>query len=159
MSIRYPSAAFIARDSSMTTHSPKVDFYVTQYAQENQAYHFIVGLLEGIYLQQAIFIYTESLANSKKIDDFLWAFSDSSFLAHEIVEEVETPTAPIVISHHLLPNKTQVLINLNTVAPSFYLQFDRIIEVIYADETIKINGRHKYRQYQKDNCVIETHHY
>lgn len=136
---------------------PRIDFHILDQDEDNY-YLYMARLVEKIYKQNhTVFIYTRSELQSKKIDELLWTFQDTSFLPHHI-EAPESPEAPILINHKQPSYSPDVVINLSLDVPSFYKQSSRTIELVYADEDHKKNSREKYRQYQKEDCHIQTFH-
>lgn len=139
------------------TKMPRVDFHVLNQDKE-QWLNYLARLVEKIYLlNKQIFIFTESLIESNEIDDILWTFRPDSFLPHHIFDQEKYP-APILISHVTIPLHKEILINIRATVPEFYTEYNRIIEVIYADQTIKQQGREKYKQYQNLGCQLHTFH-
>jgi DNA polymerase III subunit chi len=133
----------------------RVDFHVLKQGKE-VCYHYLARLVEKAYLlNNTVFIYTASAADSEQVEDILWVFRDTSFLPHGILEKDEYP-APIQISHSKVPDNKDILLNLTPFVPDFYSHFMRIIELIYSESTIKEQGREKYRKYQQLGCQLHT---
>jgi DNA polymerase-3 subunit chi len=86
-----------------------------------------------------------------ELDERLWTFSEQDFLPHVAVEDPLAAHTPILLTtndamdapHH------QILINLSDAPPSHFARFERMFEVIAADEADKSAGRERYRYYRQ----------
>jgi DNA polymerase-3 subunit chi len=85
------------------------------------------------------------------LDEMLWTFSEQDFLPHVKLEDPLAAQTPILLTtndkmeapHH------EILINLSDAPPGHFARFERMFEVISADETDKSGGRERYRYYQQ----------
>ena len=119
---------------------------------------FITRLLEKIYqLGQPIQLLFQEPEILKTWDDYLWSYSATSFLPHDLFSE--TPDCPIV----LLTAKDAlaahpILLNLASQIPAaFPSTLERAIEVVSSDpEDLRIS-RERYRGYQALGFEIKTH--
>jgi DNA polymerase-3 subunit chi len=55
------------------------------------------------------------------------------------------------------PRLMNLLINLSPEQPLFFSQFERVAEFINDDDTIKAQGRERYRFYQQRGYELESH--
>lgn len=115
--------------------------------------------------QCRIVLLARDAAQLAELDDALWTFSAADFLPHAVLPEaVEATTAtvattaPVIliaddqtdVPHH------HVLINLSGRTPAHFARFERMFEIISADDSDKIAGRERYRHY-KDRGYALTH--
>lgn len=139
----------------------RVSFYLLNSIDPDERHHFVCRLAEKAYLQgNQVMIYTDSLAQSQAIDKALWTFRADSFVPHQILTtDTSAITAPVLISHQNTapPKLMDVLINLNPVQPLFFSQFERLAEIIDANEETKEQGRIRYRFYQERGYHLDTH--
>jgi len=85
------------------------------------------------------------------LDEQLWTFSEHDFLPHVMLDDPLAARTPILLTtnsemdapHH------QILINLSDAPPGHFARFERMFEVIAADEADKAAGRERYRYYQQ----------
>ena len=141
----------------------QIDFYLLQRYDSYQ--HFICRLLEKAYQQHyRCYLYCQNPAQAQQLDNLLWIYKDISFLPHApyMVDDLITP---IQIAHPEITaptwtDKTQrLLINLNPNTPEFFLQFERIAEVITQwDSTQLEQGRARYRHYVSLNYQLNPPH-
>ncbi len=85
------------------------------------------------------------------LDQALWTFSELDFVPHVLAGDPLAATTPVVLidsdaaelPHH------QVLINLSANTPAHFARFERMFEIISADDADKAAGRERYRFYQQ----------
>lgn len=85
------------------------------------------------------------------LDDALWTFSDLDFLPHVMAGDSLAAQTPVILSNNdgaELPHH-QILINLSSNAPTHFARFERMFEIISADDSDKSAGRERYRFYQQ----------
>lgn len=138
----------------------RVSFYLLNSIEPDERHLFVCRLAEKAYLQgHQVMIHTESLMQSQAIDKALWAFRADSFVPHQLLMTDTTITAPVLISHQNTapPKLMDVLINLNPVQPLFFSQFERLAEIIDANEEIKKQGRVRYQFYKDRGYDLDIH--
>ena len=140
----------------------QVDFYILDIEAARDADNFACRLTEKAYKGgHNIYLYTVDEPSAARLNDRLWTFKQGSFLPHEIANSVPSsphlPT-PIVIGYgELQPLRCDTLINLTTTVPPHHAQFQRIAEVIYADEPLKAAGRERFRFYKQQGYQVNSH--
>jgi DNA polymerase-3 subunit chi len=85
------------------------------------------------------------------LDEALWTFSELDFLPHVATDDPLAADTPIVLTDNdgaALPHH-QILINLTPATPAHFARFERMFEIIGADEADKAAGRERYRFYQQ----------
>ena len=85
------------------------------------------------------------------LDLALWALSDDAFLPHVMAGDPLAAQTPIVLTDSVavaLPHH-HVLINLSDATPEHFARFERMFEVISADEGDKTAGRERFRFYKQ----------
>lgn len=99
-----------------------------------------------------IWLYSPDLEIQQQLDERLWTFDPSSFLAHGI----DQTHAPICISAVLPESAEWIVFNFNNQAIEQVTQFSHIIEIIENDEHAKHIGREKFKTYRKLGIVPQT---
>jgi DNA polymerase-3 subunit chi len=92
------------------------------------------------------------------LDEALWTFSETDFLPHATLEHPHAAATPVILiaeEQAELPHH-HVLINLSGRTPAHFARFERMFEIISAEEDDKIAGRDRYRYY-KDRGYPLTH--
>ena len=125
----------------------RIDFY-----QLNPARHrydqVVCQLCQKAYdSQQLTLLLTRDPQQSQLLDQKLWTFRDDSFLPHDN-EEVEGLATPILIHDNPDPGTNrQLLINLSTTVPTYFAQFERVIELV--TEENRQQAREHYSFYKE----------
>lgn len=86
-----------------------------------------------------------------KLDEALWTFSELDFLPHVQAGDALAANTPVILTDSdeaELPHH-QVLINLAADTPAHFARFERMFEIISADDADKAAGRERYRFYQQ----------
>lgn len=137
----------------------RVSFYVINSASEQERQLFACRLAEKAWREgHQVFIHTESAQQSALMDSSLWEFRPDSFVPHQLLDQDNVQSAPVLISHHIAPPKLMdVLINLSPEQPSFFSQFERLLEIIDDNPDIKSHGRKRYQFYRDRGYHIDSH--
>jgi DNA polymerase III subunit chi len=138
---------------------PKIDFYILPESGAAAELQFACRLIEKAYKQKhRVYIHTETKVMAHQLDEMLWTFRDDSFLPHHLYGEGPDPAPPIQIGFDAVPEKHRdILINLSNQTPSFYAQFQRLLEIVAHDSTAQEAARERYRQYRAQHYEITTH--
>lgn len=145
----------------------QVDFYLIS-NQVNDAKYKLASRLSNKLLRigQSALVITDNETATTELDRVMWSFSDTSFVAHERIDQVpkdETFSSNIQIgdanqvSSILLEKTYNVLINISLETPIFNHKFPRIAEIVDADEDSKTAARIRYKRYQTEGFEIKTH--
>ncbi len=130
----------------------KVSFYLFEKSPERQV-ESACRLCRKILRKSAkIWLYSPDLDMQQQLDERLWTFDPSSFLAHGI----DQTHAPICISAVLPESAEWIVFNFNNQAIEQVTQFSHIIEIIENDEHAKHIGREKFKTYRKLSIVPQT---
>ncbi len=125
----------------------RIDFY--QLNPERHRYDQVVCQLcqKAWESGQHTLLLTQNPQQSQHLDQRLWTFRDDSFVPHDC-EEVEGLTTPILIHDNPEPRgERQLLINLSDSVPSYFAQFERVIELVTEDN--KAQARQHYSYYKE----------
>lgn len=138
----------------------RVSFYILKGNQEHERQHFACRLIEKAFMQgNHVYIHTDSAEQTEQLDQLLWAFRADSFVPHQTMSESDNQAnCPILIGHGDTPPRLMhLLVNLSNQQPLFFSQFERVAELINDDDTIKTQGRERYRFYQQRGYPLESH--
>ena len=143
----------------------KIDFYIIEKGSKQATETFICRLTEKAWSQSnTVYIHTSDEQHAEKYDELLWTFNETSFVPHQLNNTKDdtdkNSETSILIGHNSTTDVSShhdVLINLNQEAPSFFSQFERVAEIISADETSKVKGRERYQFYRDRGYALETH--
>lgn len=139
--------------------APRVTFYVLADADADGRMGYACRLVEKAYLQDnRVLVRCGSPEEAQSFDELLWRFSDRSFVPHELLGQDAAPAAPVGILGDGEPSLPGgVLVNLGADVPAWFARFDRVAELVAADDESRRNGRERYRFYREQGVEPETH--
>lgn len=104
-----------------------------------------------------VYIHTDQLSTSTRLDELLWTYSDLSFIPHALTPSTEQGLK-VLIGHSGEPSEPcELLINLSNEIPSFLERFERMAEVLDQEEAILVAGRKRYQIYRKQGYNLDYH--
>lgn len=105
-----------------------------------------------------IVLMTDDAAQLAELDGMMWTFSATDFLPHVPAGDALASATPIILADSdgaELPHR-ELLVNLSRRIPAGVDSFQRVIEVISADEADAAAGRQRYVAYKQQNYPL-TH--
>ena len=141
----------------------RVDFYILDRPAGDARLSLACRLAEKAVEQKLeVLINTESDAESRRLDELLWTFSQGSFLPHRPLDDPSRTDEgePVLIGcgQEPLSGKWDLLINLAPTVPEFFSRFQRVAELVGGDEQNKAAGRERFRYYRDRGYELRTHH-
>ena len=131
----------------------RIDFYQT--SGDEQA--FVCRLIDMVYRKgRQIYVHTSTEEQAKALNEQLWTFKEDSFVPHSL--HSEAMDVPIKIGFDHEPEEHQdVLINLSGQVPHFFSRFDRVAEIVPADQNSRKSARENYAYYKERGYVLNYH--
>ena len=121
---------------------------------------YVARLLQKIQLrgQNAVVFGPETALRS--LSETLWEMD--GFLAHEVLLDgtvTEPQTAPFILTAHAFDHwpHHQVLVNLTDTQPSFFAQFERLIEIVPDESEPKQKARDRWNSYKDTGYQLKHH--
>lgn len=138
----------------------RVDFYLLNNNQPQSVWLLACRLLEKAYHRgHRVFVYCNDQKEVEYLDELLWTYKDDSFIPHHIQGDGPEPPAPVQIGYGSEPRGfNDILLNMATSIPTYFSRFQRIMEVVAADDAAKEISRAHYREYRAHQCQLHTHH-
>jgi len=136
----------------------QVDFYIIG-DQSGQTRQRLVCTLAGkaVARGQRVFIQAADETQAGQLDDLLWTFRDISFLPHARCGDGQGD-APVLIGTSDTPDgNDDVMINLAHPAPNTFSRFQRVLEIVDPDPTLREQARERYRFYQDRGYPLQRH--
>lgn len=96
---------------------------------------------------------------TERLDRLLWEWPATSFVPHCRLASPHAGDTPVIVDHaneHRGP--AAVLINLQQAPPPFFGRFERLAEVVGADEASLAAARERFRFYRERGYELRTHH-
>ena len=111
---------------------------------------------QGARQRQPLLILARDAAQAEALDELLWDFDEEAYLPHQIVGQGEDDdiTPILIVSPGFETPDRPLVINLrDEVAPGHY---DRVLEVVPADESARGPLRERWRQYQARGAQVQN---
>lgn len=140
----------------MTATPCQVDFYVLQ--DEAQSADLLACRLALMAWEQGkrIMVLVASDADCQRLDDLMWEHPQGRFLPHAPVQGLCAPVRIGTISE-LAGQATDVLINLTATAIPEPGRFQRLLELVPANDGQRKASREKFREYRAGGLEPATH--
>ena len=131
----------------------RIDFY--RYADDKE--HYACRLAAKAARSNKVVVFSPDAQALERFDKALWTFQATGFVPHVRAGSPLAAETPIVLSSSgdELPHH-DVLLNLSDEWPPFFATFDRLLEIVGADETDKEMARKRYAFYQKRGYDIRV---
>lgn len=93
----------------------------------------------------------------EQLDTLLWTFSEEDFIPHVCSGHEAVAHTPIVLTDKADDIVDySLLINLDDECPPFFARFERLIEIVGTDETLKATARNRYKFYKVRGYPLNT---
>jgi DNA polymerase-3 subunit chi len=108
--------------------------------------------------KKRILIYAPDADAASRIDRLLWTWQAVGFLPHCAAgDELAAETPVLIASGEETPADCGLLLNLADGCPPHFARFERLFEVVPAEEAGRAAGRSRYRFYQERGYRIANH--
>ncbi len=140
----------------------RIDFYVLSSADAQARLALICKLSEkAIGRAEKVLIHSDSTEELQELDELLWNFRPVSFVPHKLLPKGFVTSGTDNEAVHLSldgPGADRtLLINLATNVPPFFSRFERTLEIINDEPSIRSSGRLRYRYYQQRGYPLQHH--
>ena len=115
-------------------------------------------IIESYRTHGSVRVLTPNADATQVLDRLLWLDPPLSFLPHCRMDSAIAPETPIWIDERLEHSgPAAVLVNLHAEAPPFFSRFERLAEVVAADEAQVVAGRARFRFYRERGYELRQH--
>ena len=142
----------------------QVDFYLIGNTVHQARYKLASRLAKKLQgMEQSALIVVDHDDELNPLDEVLWVFSDTSFVAHDRVPSSDGTRSlthiakASEVSSEMLDKQYDVLISLTSEVQAFSHRFSRIAEIIESEESSKAAGRDRFRHYKTEGFELKTH--
>ena len=137
---------------------PRADFYLIAKPRFREDPLLLVCELarKALEADQPTLVLARDQAQAEALDDLLWAFDPDAYIPHQIAGDDEDELAPVLIATPDSDTPLRpVVINLRDapVAGSF----ERVLEVVPADDSARGPLRERWKQYQARGLDLKKH--
>jgi len=138
----------------------EVDFHILAQESEPERLFYTCRLINKIFKQSLnVIVVCNNSEHAQQLSDLLWHFKEDAFIPHEL-EFAEKSTIQIIIAekeYEQLHDFHDVCINLSEHIPSYFGQFNRLLEVVCQNEQVLASTRVHYKFYQTRGYPIIQH--
>ena len=93
---------------------------------------------------------------AEALDELLWAFDDDAYIPHQIAGDEEDDLAPVLIATPDMDVPLRpLLVNLRDAVVEG--SFDRVLEVVPADDSAREPLRERWRAYKARGLELKSH--
>ena len=138
---------------------PRADFYLI--AKERFRTEPLLLVCElakrGFAANLPILVLARDAAQAEALDDLLWSFDPDAYVPHQIagMDEDEEEAAVLIAAPDTDAPLRPLLINLRDAAPQG--AFERVLEVVPADESVRGPLRERWKHYQALGFDVNKH--
>ena len=102
---------------------------------------------KGFATGQSILILARSFEQAEQLDEKLWEFDETAFIPHQIAGDEDDAITPVLIvpPDTATPDRALVINLRDDPAPGL---FERVLEVVPADEALRAGSRARWKIYQ-----------
>ena len=138
---------------------PRADFYLIDKPRFREDPLLLVcELVKKAYAaEQPTLILARSRDQAEQLDEKLWAFDDEAFIPHQVVGDADDDavTAVLIVPPEQQTPDRPLVINLrDECAPGL---FERVLEVIPADEAERTGSRERWKTYKAAGFEVRKH--
>jgi DNA polymerase-3 subunit chi len=152
----------IPAQAGMTTKSPhampRADFYLIDKPRfREQPLLLVCELVKRAFAaQQPTLILTRDHAQAEALDELLWAFDEDAFIPHQLAgDDDDADTSVLIVPPGVDTPDRPLLINLREDCASG--NFQRVLEVIPADEAERTGSRERWSEYKRRGLELSKH--
>ncbi len=122
----------------------RIDFYQLDAARHHPE-QIVCRLCQKAWeARQMTLLLTRDAEHSQQLDQRLWTWSDESFLPHDCDDDADFAT-PILVHDNPDPKGDRhLLINLSVSVPTWFAQFERVIELVTEDNRQQAREHYSY---------------
>lgn len=105
-----------------------------------------------------VLIYAPESEMVLRIDRLLWTWQATGFVPHCRLDDPLASETPVLIAaDETAPPACEILLNLSEACPPHFERFERLLEIVSAEETGRAAGRERYRYYKERGYRIASH--
>jgi DNA polymerase-3 subunit chi len=105
-----------------------------------------------------LLVYAPEGDTASRLDKLLWTWPATGFVPHCALHDPLAADTPVLIAAGAeTPKRCDVLLNLSAACPPHFERFERLLELVGADEAERAAGRERYRYYRSRGYAIANH--
>jgi DNA polymerase-3 subunit chi len=113
---------------------------------------------KALVQSKRLLIYAPHPETAQRIDRMLWTWPATGFVPHCAVHHPAAADTPVLIAAGPEAGAAcEVLLNLDAATPPAFERFERLLEIVSADEDDRREARTRYRFYRERGYRIADH--
>jgi DNA polymerase III subunit chi len=136
---------------------PRADFYLIAKPRFREQPLLLVCELakKASAAEQPLLILAESMAQAEALDELLWEFDPDAYVPHQIAgTDEDDDIVPVLIAPPECDAPLRPLV-LNLRAAAVPVGFERVLEVVPADESARGPLRERWKHYQASGVEVK----
>lgn len=137
---------------------PRADFYLIQKERFREEPLLLVCELarKAFDANLSTLVLARDAEQAEQLDELLWSFDDDAYIPHQIAGDDEDELAPVLVAGPDTNTPMRALvINLRDAAVQG--SFDRVLEVVPADDSARGPLRERWKQYKSRGFDVDKH--
>ena len=137
----------------------RIDFYLLAGSAAEEVSATCMLCEKAVSAGHLLYVHAPDATQADAIDGALWSFRQNSFIAHERFtgEAITAPQPPVLIGGVEPPDSHHgILVNLGGDVPHWFSSFERVLEIVGADEKRRAQSRERYRFYRERGYELKT---
>ena len=137
---------------------PRADFYlITKPRFRDEPLRLVCELVRKAYeAEQWTLVLARDRAQAEELDDLLWDMGDDAYIPHQLAGDEEDELTPVIIAPpEVDAPMRQLVVNLRDAPVEG--GFERVLEVVPADESARGPLRERWKQYQARALELNKH--
>jgi DNA polymerase III subunit chi len=113
---------------------------------------------KALLQKKRMLIYAPEPESASRIDRLLWTWPAIGFVPHCAVDDPLAAETPVLIASDPQTSPScELLLNLGAECPPHFERFERLLEIVPAEEAERQAGRSRYRFYLERGYKITNH--
>lgn len=134
-----------------------IEFHVLQAQTRRQHDIFVCEIVERTWQAgRSVHVHCLDQDMVEGLDELLWTFHDTSFIPHAVITSSEAANAAVTLGCSEPGAAFDTLVNLHVEVPSFFSQYERVIETTGHDDHTRQLARERYRFYKDRGYPLAT---
>jgi len=107
--------------------------------------------------RKRMLIYAPNAELAARLDRLMWTWPATGFVPHCAPGDTLAPETPVLISGADEAADVPILLNLSAECPPHFASFERLLEVVGAEEADREPARERFRLYKSRGYAVASH--
>ena len=107
--------------------------------------------------RKRVLIYAPDAELASKLDRLMWTWPATGFVPHCSSHDALASETPVLIGGDDEAADIPILLNLSAECPPHFASFERLLEVVGAEEADREPARERFRMYKSRGYAIASH--